>query len=545
MISELKLISTGANNFAFLTRGPSDKDIPKSAGFRWDRDAGRWTTRSPAVASRLIDYADDVAREILQQHIAATSGAIAASKAVSTDSVIPCGDGYEFLPYQRAGIAFASSRNSVLIADDMGLGKTAQAIGTVNMSDAAHILIVCPASLTKNWAREIGKFDSRGLSVGFATTKEVDTDTNYTITTYDVFSRDTLSAKELLRRNWDILILDEAHYCKNSKAARTKRILGGRDEAGLQARRRIYLTGTPIMARPIELFPLLNSLVPGEFGNYFGYAKRYCGGKEGRFGLDVSGATNLDELQTRLRSTVMIRRMKADVLTELPEKRRQIIDFPADSTEAKAALKAEVKAVEARSRAQAAIAAAKKGGGDATAEMMGGLRSALAEITKARHDTARAKLPLCIDHIREAAESTGKVIIFAHHRDIVDALTAGLSDLGVVSITGATPTDARQGIVDEFQNNPDTRVFIGNIQAAGVGLTLTAASTVIFTELDWTPAAMAQAEDRAHRIGQKSAVLVQYLVLEGSIDHNMLRTLENKQSVIDEAINDSTDIDPE
>ena len=542
-----------SGRYEAITKDYMEGRAPKAAGFRWDRDAGRWWTNEAVVAVRLAEFADEPLKtELLTSTAAkreAAEASLAASRATDADVEIPCAAGRAFLPYQRAGIAFALAHRNVLIGDDMGLGKTAQAIGVLNADESLkRVLVICPASLTRNWVREIGFFGSRPLSVGIATTKAVP-DTDIVIATYDVFSRSTPAAETLLAATWDALILDEAHYLKNGDAKRTKAILGGGDEAGIRvAKRRIYLTGTPVTNRPIELWPLVHSLAHDEFDNKLSFAKRYCAAHRNGFGWDFSGASNLDELQDKLRATVMVRRLKRDVLTELPPKRRQVIELAADTPALRAVLKAEAEAEAMHgaelSRLRANVAAASENPAAykaAVAALKAGRMVEFTEMSRVRHQTAVAKAPAVAEHVREVVEAGGKVIVFAHHKDVVQILRDALSGLGCVEITGDTSPAKRQGIVDQFQNREDTRVFIGNIQAAGVGLTLTASAHVVFAELDWTPGNLSQAEDRAHRLGQRNAVLVQHLVLEGSLDARMARTVLEKQEVIDAALDDVED----
>jgi len=307
----------------------------------------------------------------------------------------------------------------------------------------------------------------------------------------------------------------------------------------ITARKRVFLTGTPILNRPKEIWSIANALDPATFANYWRFAGRYCGGHKGRFGYDDSGATNLDELQEVLRSKFMVRRLKKDVLTDLPAKRRQVIEFPANGAAKEIAHEVVVVADAMRSlsklRVMVELAKASEDPEDyrtAVAMLRDGASHAFQEIAAARRDTAIAKLPYVLEHLENC---TDKVLVFAHHHAVIDKLVAALGSK-CVAVTGKTPLEARQAAVDRFQSDPGCTVFVGNIKAAGVGLTLTAASHVIFAELTYTPADMQQAEDRAHRIGQRSSVLVQHLVLEGSIDANMARTLVQKMGVIEQAL---------
>lgn len=310
----------------------------------------------------------------------------------------------------------------------------------------------------------------------------------------------------------------------------------------IKAKRRVFLTGTPVVNRPIELWPLIQSLDPQGLGkSFWGYASRYCAAHRTRFGLDTSGASNLDELQMRLRASVMVRRLKKDVLTELPPKVRQVIEIPADGMQhlvdaeasAYSGHKAKIDALTARAeqlRASnpAAYAAAVQ-------ELREATSVAFEEMARARHDLAVAKIPAVIEHLDSVVEAAGKVVVMCWHHDVVDAIAARYGR-DAVAVTGKVPVEERQAAVERFQTDPTCTVFIGTIKAAGVGLTLTAASTVVFAELWWVPGDISQAEDRCHRIGQRDSVLVQHLVVDGSIDATQAKVIVAKQDVIDRAL---------
>jgi hypothetical protein len=290
-----------------------------------------------------------------------------------------------------------------------------------------------------------------------------------------------------------------------------------------------YTSGTPL-DKPREIYTLLTMLDTATWGPagverskeqgrfYF----RYCGPEKvwtGRkYVTTFDGATNLEELQERLRTSLMVRRLKSDVLTELPAKRRQIVvlgeqadedGFPLDES----------------GDYQEQVDNLRKSG-----------KVAFEEISGLRHEQALRKLPKCIEYLTETLENNNeKVVVFAHHKDVIAELETALAPFGLVKIDGSTPVGERGGIVDAFQNG-SARVFLGSIGAAGVGLTLTAASRVVFVELDWTPKAMNQAEDRCHRIGQKDTVLVQHLVIDGTLDAKIAKMLVRKQDVADSAL---------
>jgi SWI/SNF-related matrix-associated actin-dependent regulator 1 of chromatin subfamily A len=512
----------------------NEREIPKAAGFRWDPEAREWWTPDPSRAAKLVQYADDSCRDELLATREESAKREQASRATDVDIDIPRPAGLEYFPFQRAGIAYALRVPNVLIADEMGLGKTIQAIGVVNADDAIRrVLVVCPASLKLNWQRELEKWLTKPLRVGIADSRTLPV-ADVVIVNYDVLHKHDLQAEM-----FDLLVVDEAHRIKNGKARRTQQVLA------LRARRRVYMTGTPLVNRPVELWTLIHSLDPTTWSSFWPYAKRYCGAARNKYGWDLSGASNLHELQARLRGTIMVRRLKRDVLTELPPKIRQVIELPADGATAEiAAERAAWQRHEAaidELRAAVELAKASEAPDDyrnAVERLQAGARVAFTEISRLRYATALAKAPQVIEHVREALEEDGrKVVIFAHHHDVIDHLMAAFGS-EAVALTGDTPLADRQAAVDRFQADDQVRVFIGSLTAAGVGITLTASSHVVFAELDWVPGNVTQGEDRCHRIGQRSSVLAQHLVLEGSLDATMARALVAKQDTIDKALDD-------
>jgi len=354
---------------------------------------------------------------------------------------------------------------------------------------------------------------------------------------------------QLDKMKFQCAIADEIHFCKNFKTIRAK----ATHKVAKSIPHFLALSGTPILNRPAELITPLRILGVFNtlFGNWKSFVTKYCAAFQGRFGWDTTGASNLEELQDRLRSTIMVRRLKKDVLTELPAKRRQIIELPWNGAE-QILEKERIGWQEANHRLEelqiAAEIAKASDDPEVYREAVQALKReavvAFSTMSKLRHDTAVAKIPQAIEHLKDAIEASGKVICFVHHHDVVDALKDHFGDQAVV-LTGRTKNEDRQAAVDRFQNDPGCTLFIGSIQAAGVGITLTAASHVVFCELDWVPGNMCQAEDRAHRIGQQESVLIQHLVFDGSLDANMAKTLVHKQAIIEKALDLETEKDEE
>jgi len=464
------------------------------------------------------------------------------------------------MPFQRAGIAYAEARPATLIGDEMGLGKTIQVLGLYNLLNARAMLVICPASLRLNWAIEAQRWIvtprtfavvttsatkkavAHWAQIGLKLTRIFPTDADIVIINYDIVSR---YLADIHARHWDILCVDECHYLKSPDAKRTKAILGSTGKrntaAPIQADRRLFLTGTPIVNRPKELYTLLRAFDPVRWKSFFTFAQRYCNAKHTAFGWDFSGASNLAELQTILRENYMVRRLKKDVLTDLPAKRRQILAIPehVDQVHKEAEIQSEFS--ERVQDVEALVSLI-----DPTEEpqeyadavnLLKEIRLvAFNEMAIIRHETALAKVSHVIEHVEACLESSEKIVVFAHHRDVIDRIMSDLSAYKPVKIDGGVTLDNRQRAVAAFQQDDTVRVFVGQIQAAGVGITLTAASHVVFAELDWVPGNMSQAEDRCHRIGQHDSVLVQHVVLDGSLDHRMATTLVKKQDIIDQAL---------
>lgn len=523
----------------------SEKDTLKSAGFRWDTEAKRWFTNVPAVAMKFREQADPVAVEKLE--IVAETIAKSWSSKTEDGVEIPAPEGKSYFPYQHAGIAFACNRESTFIGDEMGLGKTIQAIGVINATNPKTVLIVCPATLKLNWQKELTRWLVSPYRITVLNSKDAFPEApQIVIMNYDIAQK----FENYLRAiKWDVLIFDEAHYLKNPKAQRTQALLGsGKKNPGVAAVRKIVMTGTPITNRPIEIYPLASYLWPGVFNNYFHFAKRYCAAYNDGWGWDISGASNLDELQDLLRSSGMIRRLKADVLTELPPKTRQVVVLPSDSIGALIKKEAaQIKQHEGEiKRLKAAVRAAKaqkdeSAYREAVGRLKGAHNIAFTEMAAIRKELAIAKIPFAIEYIQNIIDEGEKVVVMAHHREVVDQLQAEFG-LAAVKLYGGMPEAEKSANVDRFQADPSCKVFIGSIRAAGVGITLTASQKMLFAELDWTPANMLQAEDRIHRIGQTGNALIQQLVFDGSLDAKMADTLIRKMEIIEQAL-DKSDAD--
>lgn len=507
-----------------------DRHVLKAAGFRWDAGAKAWWCATEAEVERLRRLTEVQIHEQAVQDEIAIPSSWEGHPSCATDGPadIPCPPGLVYLPYQRGGIAFARGKSGVLVADHMGLGKTIQAIGMMNDEPVRTALVLCPASLKLNWAREVDKWLNYYLPVHVVdkAAHPLPKKIGVLIVNYDIIAK--LRAK-LEGIEWDMLVCDESHWLKSPTAKRTQAVLGRDGHGGIRARRRVFLTGTPAESRPAELFTVANALRPDVFPSWLDYAFRYCGAWQSKYGLEAKGATHVAELQAKLRETIMVRRAKADVLKDLPAKIRARVTLPCDARLQKV-VEEELRTYQ-RER-----------------ELIDSLRrrgASIDEVTRARNEanskmrslriaTSEGKMPMALEFLRNAADAE-KIVVFAKHHAVLDVLIREFGER-CVAITGKTPVAERQGLVDRFQTDEECRVFIGQIDAAGVGLTLTASSHVVFVEFDWRPGILDQAEDRCHRIGQTDSVTCSYLVIENSYDDVMLSSIHKKRSTLNETL---------
>ena len=416
-------------------------------------------------------------------------------------------------PHQVEGVAFLLGRRRSILADDMGLGKTRQSV--IAMSTAVPsgpYLVVCPASVKHNWAREIAlALDGAQVRIVGPAPPPSAGFKGWLIVNYDLLKR---HFEALAEQRFRGLVFDEGHYIKNHRSQRSvysRRLI---DEAAADPAVHV-LTGTPLTNRPRDLFPLLQ-LVGHSLGRSFlAFAKRYCDGRKNDYGHWMTGGvSNAQELAVQLQG-IMLRRRKDDVL-DLPPKQRTWIDVDVDD--------------EVRDQLHRAVARFL----DEERTERGG-RLGIAMFSGARRRLAVAKVPQTLDFVRGAVEQGEKVILFSCFTHATRRFARALGDL-CVTVTGEVPTAKRQALVDRFQNDETVRVFVGQIHAAGVGINLTAASQVVFNDLDWVPANHWQAEDRAHRIGQAGTVNVTYMVARKTLEEFVRGVLETKAQLVDDVV---------
>ncbi len=407
--------------------------------------------------------------------------------------------------HQRSGVAFLLSRQRAILADDMGLGKTRTAIVAAReQAPAGPFLVICPASLKLNWEREIHMVEP-GAPVQVLDKDPLAEGVRWVVVNYDRLTR---FESQLMSRKFAVVIVDEAHFIKND-SARSKRTLA-LVEQSVQAT--YLLTGTPMTNRPRDLFNLLKAVGHPMARSFYSYAKRYCAATNNGYGLDTNGASNLDEL-SQVMAGVMLRRAKSEVL-DLPEKVRTWLPLPVPVSR--------IGSLEQRALDYLSNNPAR--GGTTWVTFLGMLN-------KARHALAIAKATPTADFVSDLVEAGQKVVVFTGYTGVVDTLVERFG-ASAVTLTGDTKMDARQVAVDRFQADPKIRVFIGNMQAAGVGITLTAGDHVVFNDLDWVPANHWQAEDRIHRIGRTSTAFVTYLYAPDTLDGFVANLLEQKAAMV-------------
>lgn len=434
--------------------------------------------------------------------------------------------------HQKTGIEFLKQTRKAILADEMGLGKTRQAIIATKELTGGGI-VICPASLKINWAREIKQVDPNSsisiLNSGKIEVYQGGVNNFWLIANYDIISREEnkRTIMEYLLRN-GTLILDEAHYIKNTKSKRSKTAV----ELSRYSQNVFLLTGTPIMNRPIELFNLLKAIEHPLGNNWYGYALTYCGAfwqelRNGRRFLNVSGATNLDKLHQKIKP-IYLRRTKEVLGSQLPQKIITNVEVEITPEHKKKYKEAWKKYYEFMQEMLAEQ--------EIDTEKMENIELAkhIIEIQKLKQVASESKIEAIINDAENIIEQGEKIIIFTQYSQTLHRLNILLSQkkIKTVTLSGENTSEERQQAVDDFQNNEEIKVFIGNIKAAGVGITLTKASQVIFADLEWTPALHDQAEDRAHRIGATKMVNVYYYIAKETIEEDIIKLLKKKDQII-------------
>jgi SWI/SNF-related matrix-associated actin-dependent regulator of chromatin subfamily A-like protein 1 len=424
------------------------------------------------------------------------------------------------LSHQKDAIQKLVENKKFILADDMGLGKTTSTIIASLEAGSKKVLIICPATLKINWKREIENYSDK--SVYIVEGKNFSTDSDFVIINYDIIKNFHDPKKkddsQVLLANFDLVIIDEAHYIKNAQAQRTKLI----NDIVKNVDRLWLLTGTPMTSRPIDYFNLLSLVDSPVAKNWMAYVIRYCEGYQFKVGprkvWNVMGASNLEELRDRTLG-LTLRRLKENVL-DLPDK----IITPVY--------------LRLKSNQYEAVMGEYYDWYDKNPDESKSLTVQFSKLTKVRQIIADEKIAQTIEIAENIIEQDKKVIIFCNFTDSLNKITEHFGKTAV-KLDGSMSKAERQYSVDQFQENPKVKVFVGNIKAAGVGITLTAAEAVVMNDLSFLPSDHAQAEDRAYRYGQKNNVLVYYPIFENTIEGIIYDILNNKKLVISTVMGDN------
>ncbi len=515
----------------------SVKQIP---GVTWDRKTMAW--RAPLTSiSEVIKWADtfkqEVSDDIREMHTninTSLSELKDASRMVDAEVEVAGLQG-ELLPYQRAGVAYAARARRTFIADEMGLGKTLQAIATLEyVNNSYPAVVVCPATLVLNWQAEYKRWLPHRTVKVVTDRKEFPSDYDVVVVGYSNIKH---WEKQLL--NHKSYVFDESHYCKSPQAQRTKSAVKMAKSAP-KSGTVLCLTGTPVTNRPAEYasqLAILGNL--DKFGGEWGFYRRYCGAFKDKWGQwHLDGHSNLDELNDRLRSTCYIRRTKEQVLSELPP----VIHDPVLVDGAAAAMKeyrkAETDIVEylvERAKQIASELGLSPKSAAVIAKIKAESNQHLVRLSVLRRLAAKAKMPVIKEWVESRVAEGRKVVIAAHHRDVVDELALAFGNLRIQGGMDINDVEEqkRKFMTMSCEEAP---VIVLSIQAAKTGHNLQVAQDVLFVELPWTPADVDQTYSRCHRLGQKSSVTATYLLCDGTIDEEIYSLIERKRGVVNQAV---------
>ncbi|KAM0671609.1 SWI/SNF- matrix-associated actin-dependent regulator of chromatin subfamily A-like protein 1 [Ordospora colligata] len=397
------------------------------------------------------------------------------------------------LPFQREGVLRVLSMGGrAIIADDMGLGKTIQALAvSYYYRSEWPLLIIAPASLLEDWADACKKF----LHVNAKIFKKTEEKEEVWIASYE-----TVASDAQMMSGIKVIVVDECHYLKGMDSKRTKAIV----PLLQKTRRALMLSGTPAVSRPLELYPILSALDKTMFPRFNEYGVRYCNGRKVGNWYDYKGCSNAEELNYVLKKCFMIRRTKDEVLSQLPAKSRRQVYLQC-------------------SRVQH----------EQEKELLG--EDVNSSIVVQYREAVGLKMDSVKEYLETVVRSGVKFIVFCHHIEMMDGLNVFFESLGVsmIRIDGSTPSNSRHLLVKKYQDDNEVRLALLSITACSTGLTLTAGKLVVFAELYWNPGVLLQAEDRIHRIGQKSNVDVVYLVAKGTVDEYVWPKLLSKLNVLE------------
>ena len=512
------------------------RDQYGSANFQFDLQNKIWRMSHPQIAYKIkCQYPETmVPVGLLTEFMKIDSNlvveasrverAMELKKASDSDIVIQGIKG-DLYPYQRVGVEFlANSNGRAMLFDSPGVGKSLQALSYVLYSNKQKVLVICPASVKYSWENEITKWTEIDCLIIDANTEPSDI-VNHSarifVINYDLLKK---FSRQLALIKFDCLIGDEATYFKNSQAQRSKMVI----DIARRIPSVIFLTGTPILSRPAEMFNMLHIIDPLHWNNKFAFETKYCNGHKGYWGWDAKGASNLDELK-ELINKYYLRRTKKDVLKELPPKvyGDKIIKLPPEYQAEYDLAFDEFSTYLEKYKDKDIEDYGSKG-----AEM-------LARLSALRQITTNGKIEVAKELIEESVdEDEEKVLVFSCYNRPLLELKEHFGNKAVM-IIGSVNERERNDAIYRFQNDPKIKVFLGGMNSAGVGITLTAASTVYFIDQSWSPADHDQAADRVHRPGQVAdKVQIFQIYAKGTIDSYMREILHKKDRIFKSIIED-------
>lgn len=433
---------------------------------------------------------------------------IKASSAVDADISVSVPAGLSLRGYQKACVAFARGKRALLIADQAGIGKTPESIAIINDHPEWKTgLIICKNIGKINWLRELRRWLTRPMSMWIADTS-IFPHRDIVIINYQLLTK---YKSHICARNWDFIIADEAHMFKSSKAQVFKNMMELQRTSG----NRFALTGTPIVNVAEDIFQILTWLDPITYDNSVRFKYLY---NEPR------------RLHNHLRTHIMLRRLKKDVLQELPKVEHRIVEFDDEEPMDGPARELYSKLTEIeKAIAEAQIHKDERAFRLALSAMDDALKVPFSEMSEFRKRTGERKFEYCMEFLKSAMEETDKIVVFAHHRHLLEKAHSEIP--GSVLLYGGMHNNDKQLAIDRFQNDPKVPVFFASITTAGDTITLTASSRVIFFEQDWRPAIMEQCISRVDRMGQVNSVLVDHLTLRNSCDSKVARRLTMKMEL--------------
>lgn len=479
--------------------------LAKDAGFRWDSVKKFWYTPSMVVAAKLRQFGNDEVKSKINSSLLSITP--------WTQPLPPPPLGLTIMPHQEIAIRFALERTNSYLALDPRLGKTICAAMLLrsfilSRTPGETAVYICPPFLVQNVKEEFDKWCPE-----------------YPIT---IIPDSTLSREKnaIPFPGFRFVFIDEAHRFKNDTAKRTKALFGDTKTAGLLTpfKKKIFMSGTPMPNRPMELFPVLSYCAPEliDHMNKFQYGRRYCAGYQNDWGWDFSGASNLGELKQRI-EPFMLRQRREDVL-DLPPKVEEVFTVSADMSprlsEMNKDLGRRYGTIEDLIKHRLALSTGK----DVAEEL---------HTSSYRRLLGREKIKPAVELIESILDETNEnLLVFAYHKEVIELLVNHLKSHRPIVITGDTPVGDRQSLVKTYQRNQSHKLLIGNYLALGVGFTIPKADRVIFVEYDWVPGNNEQASDRAVHMDKKTSVLVQYICYKDSLDKAVIETLLRKRKAI-------------